>query len=374
MSEGMGAIQKKILKTYNFDISSGELVPLSCQDIFERYNIDESILTSFMTEYMRAELDEFYTIYDEEVDIDQELLNATSLFEENYKNNNVLIYKNGMNDHFTIEFAYEFYSVYGEILRSQITLAPSEIEMALLSRPGNSTGVIYKAYGLDSQKVPEKDMYNQKTNLQELNPGGEGSPVYFMSFVEGDKYTELCKLEYLNVELEEDFILVKKILPHDITLKQTDYSDIYLYNTTLAETIPWEAVCIGGEKYYGSAQEEIYDDLKYGDRIQYIFPEIPNGRYYTMDNSGIYEINLEPNREFTANGPWSNQGINISSGTYSSDDKYLYLFPCKEDLQNGAEEYYVFEIDKGYLELSLYYSAKSGLFDMTIRLTKDAEF
>ncbi len=353
-----------IVKTFNLDISDDELKLLSSDELFAKIGAKRATVEAFLKNYLTQELDNYHFLteisdFDQhQLRIDSALTGLINTFNEQYDNDELAIYKAIRNNSYSVELIY-YDEQYEENYKFNFTLADDIFEMALLSAPWNALGFYYRAGGEGEIEIPPRDANNNEVQLHVLNED-IAYPIYIVPFATKDNYIELADFNFTEVPLNDDeIIFVRGLTGKDIVMPQTDKADIYLYHTPLPETIPWEAICINNEFLSSMAQIAITEDMKDGYPIEFIYGRGYIVDYFSYDSNFDIRLSLKSKREFSAQGDWQAQGMPITSGTYSGDDSYFYLFPSEEDVAAGAEKFYIFKW-LNHNELELIYGSESG--------------
>ncbi len=355
----------------NFDISSGEAVYLSSGEMLSRLGVEASVIEAFISDLIPEIYNGFNPLYEnDEVDLEEEISEFIDNFRFGLSLDLLCIWKNPYNDYYSMELSREIRSKNGYKYYYNIPLADSQFKMAMLTRPRNALGVIYKA--TEDEIMPSMSIYGSNVVLNELDDG-EGQAVYVASFGEDGNFG-YYDLEYKIIELSNDEVL---FAPR-ITQKEynTDIDNnvfnIYKFHTVLPETIPWEAISvkseIDGEMYVGL--DEIYDDMRFGSKIQYIYPSTHLGNYEKEVSGNLGRIKFMDGWDFEVvdEDSWmEDSGFYARKGKYTSDSMYYYLYPCKEDLENGASELIVFKKEKRD-KISFYYDSSLGLIKDSFKL------
>ncbi len=347
--EGIFGGVNQILKTYHFDISEGTLKQLSAKEMLDRLNVSEDQLLAFASEYIPQYLVHFYGRGDAWNNLEGEISSALDAISFAIEEDYLKLYKNAENDYYGIEIDYDFFDDFGIPTRVHFTVADDAFTMALLSKPDNALGVIYKA--TEEQDMPTKNYYNAPIKLNRLNQKSEGMPVYITHFSEDQALIDISDLELIDVETQDDTVIfaektTSKGLP---IVDDPDYAEVYLYYANLPETMPFEVVSMTGsyyDLYEVRGDEHLYDDVRFGSRMQYVYGTAIASRYIVNLKGEQYaDLTFSLNGEFTASSSddnWKTAGIPISKGRYTSDEQNYYLFPCREDVAAGADELYVF--------------------------------
>ncbi len=354
----------QVVKTFNFDISSGQLRQLSAAQLFDKIGASQATVELFLESYIRQNLEHYYETMSDKSFVERGQLIEDGIgdlldqFTAQYESDTLSIYKAQRNASYSVSLKYDAVENYS----IDFTLADDEFEMALLSAPAGALGFYYRAN--QALTMPARDANNNETALHVLNKSDGDLPLYFVPFVNQDNYIELADIDYaeFSIGLNES-IFVKKLTAKDINLPQTDKTDIYLYHTYLPEGMPSEAICMNSGFPSSVAQETIYEDVAYGDRFEYIFGRGIVLEYFVYSNEPSIQLDIQSNRLFEANGQWQELGIPITRGSYSNDDNYFYFFPCAEDIANGADDFYIFKILQ-YNELQLVYGSNSGAINI----------
>ncbi len=339
-----------ILASFNIDISLEKPKLLTSKEMFERLSVDENVFMSFLELYVRQYLECTYPTEElsfEERDekIQDIIISIKDAFYMSYHYNNagLYIYKSLRNEGYELEIPYAF----NDHIYLNIGLASTEFDMAVLSRPYNAIGFLYKP-NIEVENIPTKDALNGEIIFHSINPEQTGESIYFMvypndnQFSDGSTYIELSNVEYNFIE---DEFYPKKILKKDFDLERTDKTDLYLYHTVIPEGMPFEVICMDMGTLSSSNQIPLSYDGRYGDPIEYVYGAgfLFDYQLYTEEKS--CKISIMPEREFSTSGDWKDLiGINITKGTYTNDQEYYYLYPSKEDVDNGSSEVYIFKI------------------------------
>ncbi len=361
----------QIVRTYNIDISSDSPKLLIAKEMFSRIGVDENKFSSFLELYVRQYLEATYpadelSYYDRDQEIQDIIKEVMDSFyiAFQYDSKNIHIYKSKKNRGYEIEVPYLFY----DHVYLNIGLAPSIFEMAVLSKPYNAIGFLYKP-NVDVDNIPKKNHLNEDIIFHNINPDQSGESIYFMTypndskFSDGNTYTELSNVEYNYIEIDEDTnYFVKKIIPKEFSLENTDKTDLYLYHTLIPEGMPFEAISMDMGSLSASNQIALGYDGKYGDPVEYVYGAGFLFDYELYKDDQFCKISIKPKREFVVSGDWKDLiGINITKGMYTNDNEYYYLYPSKEDRNNGASEVYIFKIST--TGLRLVYGTNEGNID-----------
>ncbi len=360
----------KTYKTYHFDLSSGEFKQITSKELLDKLKISPEVISKFISDFTPQYITNTYG--NQNFDgLDQKIDEAVKYFNQAYENDELKIYKNDNNDYYSLELGYDFELDGCGIVNVKFVLADTSFKMALLSRPSKALGLIYKSYE-GNEKMPKLSASNKPIKLTTLNESDKGTPVYISSFSDKDDKIKISKVELEMKEIDsENSYFIEKFKPLDIAIENDqNFSNVYLYHTMLPETMPFESVFMTG--YYvdmfgevkATADEFIYDDMRYGSPIQYVYPTANLGNYETTKDGIKFTITLKDDGTFetsSESGDFTTVGLPITGGTYSSDMEYYYLFPSESDIAAGAANYYVFYQDP-YMheEIIPEYSDKDG--------------
>ncbi len=345
-----------VVEVFNFDISSGEIQDMTSDELLQRIGVEKETIDAFLEMYLRDYLHAYYSMRHPEFDFEQtdqaistNITRYMEWFNNDYESNNLKISKSASHDGYDLHI--NFFDEDGS-MNTKIGLAPTLFGMALRTKAWNQLGFIYKPYGYVD--VPETDIFNKPTRFHTLNDSGDGYPVYFASLSGNESYVELSDItsaEYLTFDNDSKSAFVMELTPKNgISLPQTEYRDIYLYYTMLPEGMPAEAICMDNAFPSGSSHNTIASDMRFGYEFEFVFEKGLIIEYSNSEGQNDYTIDIKSGREFTASGNWSDLGVPITNGKYTNDSEYYYLFPCDEDIQNGANEYYILELKEGTLD------------------------
>ncbi len=244
--------------------------------------------------------------------------------------------------------------------------------MALLSRPQNAIGLIYKA--LKEEELPEKSLTGKPIKLHILNEP-VATPVYIASFSEFDDSIDISNVEYGEIETADGVDLAELITSRGLQIENDpNFSNVYLYYAMLPETMPFDVVSMSGttdDMYKVVAEEAIYDDMRFGSRIQYVFGTAfaaPFVKKFEDGSKASITFKVDGTFEATSsNDYWNQAGIPITGGVYTSDLFNYYLSPNQADIQAGADDFYVFQ-KRDYNEIYLTYGSIKGPIENGIEL------
>ncbi len=370
--EGQDGGAKVVLKAYNFDISDGKLKLLSNREMLKKLNVSLETIQDFVYQYLPDYLYAYCT-EDEWLNIDDDINQAVESVTYDLEEDELNIYKNDNNDYYGLELGYEFYYEYsGLVPRANFTLADTTFKMALLSKPLNAIGLIYKA--IQEEELPEKSITGKPIKLHVLNEP-VGTPVYIASFSEFDDTIDISGVQYGEIETADGINLAELITSKGLPIdNDSDFSNVYLYYTMLPETMPFDVVSMRGtteDMYLVVAEEAIYDDMRFGSRIQYVFGTAIAAPFVKeFEDGSKASITFEVDGTFEAtssNDYWKQAGIPITEGVYTSDLFNYYLSPCQADIQAGADDFYVFS-KRDYNEIYLTYGNVVGAIDDGVEL------
>ncbi len=384
---------KSTIASFNLDVSSGEIQAISQEDLLNKLDLDTNLIKEFIPEYMDACMSHFlYNIAGENDmelyydGVESSVQEAIAKFEQDLNNKSLLIYKNAHNDYFNLDLG-KYYNPSSAIATNpQLTLAKTKLGMAILSAPEDAVGVIYKDYdSMENQDIPVTGTYGVNTKLHKLNDETNGIPVYITTLCLKNGKIGITDYDEEPVLLMNEFdeqvdIFVKKLKDIALNIPETKNQDIYLYYTSLPETIPFETVYASGiscnllynETLNSFGDNEIYDDMKDGYKLQYIYSDTYYGDYatneYSVEEEGkpIVELTLNQDRTFTASGEWDKVDMKFTKGKYTTSPNYIYIFPSEEDLQKGASEFYIFRVDYNLIEAI--YGAKENVINTNLSL------
>ncbi len=348
--EGGDVVDSKILKTYHFDVSGGALKPLTSREMLARLNVSEDVLRDFAYSYIP---EYFHNSMDSEGiwnNIEDDMDAAIKALDNAIENDELLLLKNAENDYYAIEIDYDFIDDMGVLLRVRFTAAEDDFKMALLSRPENAIGVIYKAR--EERELPNKSIYNQPIALTVLDGDSYGVPIYICAFSERAEAIDISDLEWMEVSLdsgEQQF--VKKATSKGFQIVDNpDVADVYMYHAMLPEIMPFETVHMTGIDWNFSevvTDCDIYDDMRFGSPLQYVFGTASIATFTVRFSDDQYAaLTFNSDGTFTATdsgGNWAEAGVPITEGRYTIDGIYYCLFPCAEDLARGAAEVYIYQ-------------------------------
>ncbi len=356
----------------NFDISSGDPVYIPSDEMLSSLGVETSVIEAFISDLIPELYNGFNPLYENnDIDLEEEIFSFLDIFKMSLEQDILSIWKNPNNDYYSMSLNKEIKSNNGYKYYYDITLADSQFKMAMLTRPRNALGIIYKA--VKDEIMPNTSLYGNDVVLNKLDDG-DGQVVYVASFGENGDF-EYYDLEYNIIEIDnENTLFAPRISKKDLNTKYNkDVFNIYSFHTMLPEIIPFEAISVkanvGGEEYIGL--DEIYDDMRFGSKIQYIYPSTHLGSYEKEVSGSLGRIKFmdDWNFEVIDEDSWMEDlGFYAKKGKYTSDDMYYYLYPCKEDLKNGASEMLVFKKEKRD-KISFYYDSSSKLVSKSFKLT-----
>ncbi len=343
--EGQDGMGKVVLKTYNFDISDGKLKLLSNREMLERIDVSLETIQDFAYQYLPDYL-QAYCTEDEWLNIDDDISFAVESIANDFEEDELSIYKNDSNDYYGLALSYDFYYQNSGLLPSpSFTIADTTLKMALLSRPNDAIGLIYKA--IEEEELPEKSITGKPIKLHVLNEP-VATPVYITSFSKFDDSIDINDVQYGDVETADGVMLAELITSKGLPIENDpNFSNVYLYYAMLPETMPFDVVTMTGfteELRQVRADNAIYDDMRFGSRIQYVFGTAIIAPYMkTLDEGAEARIEFKQDGTFEATGDyWVKYGFPITEGIYTSDQSAYYISPCQADIQAGADDFYVF--------------------------------
>ncbi len=354
-----------ILKTYHFDISDGTLKLVSSNAMLARLGVSEDRIKDFAFEYVGACAIEFMLFYENGGTIEDVIGHGDDALDAAFRNDNLILCKNANNDYYSIEIDYDFLDELSIPTRLSFTVADSNFKMALLSKPENAIGVVFK--GFEEKELPKESVNGQPIKLTVLNDKSEGRPCYITTFDVRDNVVDIASLEIVEINIaEREPIYAEKLTSKGYAIIDTpNVADVYLYYASLPESTPTEALYMKGQKSNlddVTAEVSLYTDTVLGNRIQYIYGTAHASEFKVeLENDQYAALTFNPDGTFMAtdsDNNWQAVGIPISKGRYTSDKTHYYLFPSEEDLANGADDVYVFE--KDFLGYAIFPIGSSG--------------
>ncbi len=376
-------VPNQIVKTYLFDIKNGELSLLSKNEFLERNNISKELINDFLEHYVIDALEAYN--YDGSKEPEDIAKIAIAGFNKSYENDDVDIFISNTYPAFKSKLKY-VYEEDGVFYDFEFILEDSDLKMSLLSFPNFKSAVVYNCFG-EEQNLDDFSVFGNKIDIIKLNEKTEGTiPVYISTigrcfdWGEDPEYKEInlkicashfdfISEDYKNEKI--DFMLKK--LKTTLEYNTKNAFNVFVYYTTLPESIPNETILLN------FSEVDIYDDMRYGSPVHYIEEMLLSPELYASIDEETYMLKLNKDHSFSTEyelydeiKDWSALGLNITGGSYnrieSSDNYYLVLFPCQDDLNNGASEYYVFK-ETEYDGIKLIYGADEGILDEKIDLT-----